>query len=69
MDKKYEITIRELVPYTPEEETDTKIRGNKFDTYPSNRYSDKNFHETRVLFAELSKEEFEAIKKAVIGVI
>lgn len=67
---KYEITIRQLEEYTPEEVEGTK-RGRNFplETYPSDIFSDKNFHETRVLQAEVSKEEFEAVKKAIIGVM
>ena len=67
---KYEITIRQLEPYTAEEEQDIK-RGRNYplETYPSNRFSDKSFHEIRVLQVEVSKEEFEAVKKAIIGVM
>ena len=64
---KYEITIRQLEEYTPEEQKEV-MRKDKYpvETYPSIRFSDKNFHETRVLFAEVSKEEFEKIKLAII---
>ena len=67
---KYEITIRQLEEYTPEEEKEV-MRKDRYplETYPNTKYSDKNFHEVRVLFAELSKEEFEIVKKAIIGVI
>lgn len=63
----YEITIRELEPFTPEEEE----RSNRtdFNPYPTTRFSDKNFHEKRVIFAELTAEEFQAVKKAIIGVL
>lgn len=62
----YEITIRELEPYTAEEES----RSNRMmDNYTSNRFSDINFHEKRVTFAELTPEEFQAVKKAIIGVL
>lgn len=64
----YEITIRQLEEYTPEEIKNID-HTNKypFDELP--RYSDKPFHEIRVLHAEVSKEEFEAVKKAIIGVL
>lgn len=67
---KYEITIRQLEEYTPEEQKEV-MRKDRYplETYPSNKFSDKNFHEIRVLFAELSKEEFEAVKKAIIGIL
>jgi hypothetical protein len=66
---KYEITIRQLVEYTPEEEKEvTRKDRYPLETYPGVRFSDKNFHEVRVLQAEVSKEEFEAVKKAIIGV-
>lgn len=66
---RYEITIRELEAFTPEEEDRNERRNGKFDTYPADRYSDKSYHEVRVLHAQLSREEFEAVKKAVIGAI
>lgn len=65
---KYEITIRQLEPYTPEEEKETNRGRGPYTDSPTNRFSDKNFHEMRVLYAEVSKEEFEAVKKAIIGV-
>jgi hypothetical protein len=43
--------------------------GRIYPTMNSNIYSDKFQHETRVLYAEVSKEEFEAVKKAIIGVM
>lgn len=64
---KYEITIRELTPYS-EEEKKNFIRHNAL-TPVGEMYSDEPFHQVRVLHAELSKEEFVAVKKAVIGVI
>jgi len=68
---KYELTIRQLEEYTPEEIEETK-RDRKYplETFPSlnNRFSDKPFHETRVLYIEVSEEEFETIKKAVISI-
>jgi len=66
----YEITIRQLEEYT-EEEIKNIDRANKypFDEPDRRRYSDKPFHEVRVLQAEVSKEEFEAVKKAIIGVL
>ena len=64
---KYEITIRQLEEYTPEEEREVKAkRDYPMSSYPNDRFSDKNFHEVRVLFAEVSKEEFERIKLAII---
>lgn len=67
---KYQITIRQLEEYTPDEEKEVMGRNRyPLETYPSDRFSDKNFHEIRVLQAEVSKEEFEAVKKAIIGVL
>jgi len=66
---KYEITIRELTPYTDEELKEFNNRNrNSFDIMEK-RYSNQPFKEVRVLSAEVSKEEFEAVKKAIIGVI
>jgi len=33
------------------------------------RFADKSYHEVRVLHAELSKDEFQAVKKAIIEVM
>lgn len=67
---KYEITIRQLEEYTAEEnENANRNRGYPLETYPNSRFSDKNFHEIRVLQAEVNKEEFEAVKKAIIGIM
>lgn len=68
---KYEITIRQLEEFTPEEmKVERNCRQERdFMVGTPIRYSDKNFHETRVLLAEVSKEEFEAVKKAIIGVL
>lgn len=65
---KYEITIRQLDEYTPEEIKNID-RANKYPFDEQPRYSDKPFHETRVLFAEVTPEEFQAVKKAIIGII
>ena len=66
---KYEITIRQLEDFTPEELKES--RDNNRDKFFQSgiMYSDKPVHEVRVLHAEVSKEEFEAVKKAIIGVI
>lgn len=66
---KYEITIRQLTEFTTEEKEEVE-RGNRnsMDRYPIG-YSDQPFHETRVLFAEVTQEEFQAVKKAIIGVL
>ena len=63
---KYEITIRQLEPYT-EEELEEKNRESQYPNDFADRYSDKPHHEVRVLRAEVSKEEFEAVKKAIIS--
>ena len=65
---KYEITIRELTPFTEEEKKERNSFNNNHSSlgYPP-VYSDEPFHEVRVLQAEVSKEEFEAVKKAIIG--
>ena len=68
---KYEITIRELTPFTEDElkEVNRNNRTN-FDIMDrGSRYSDKPMHEIRVLQAEVSLEEFQAVKKAIIGII
>ena len=65
---KYEITIRQLEEYTSDELKE--VNRNKMDNFMSGRaFSDKPHHEIRVLHAEVSKEEFEAVKKAIIGVL
>lgn len=68
---KYEITIRQLEEYTPKENDQdyTMRKMYPIETSAGHKFSDKNFHEIRVLFAEVSKEEFEAIKKAIIGIM
>lgn len=67
MEKKYEITIRELTPFTEDELKESRMRNNLgMDSYPP-RFSDKPFHEMRVLTAELSETEFQNVKKAVIN--
>ncbi len=70
---KYEITIRQLEEFTPEEKKEANDRckypGSITEVEYSRRYSDRLFHETRTLYAELTPEEFQAVKKAVIGVI
>lgn len=66
---KYEITIRELKEFTPEE----KEKSERFNRgpigYTAERFSRQPFHEVRILHAEVSKEEFEVVKKAIIGVM
>lgn len=64
---KYEITIRELTPFTEAEVEEAERRNRtRMDRYPIG-YSDQPFHEVRVAHVELSKEEFQAVKKAIIG--
>lgn len=68
---KYEITIRQLEPFT-EEELEKQKRYSTYDTISmrnNNIFSNKPFHEVRVLQAEVSKEEFEAVKKAIVGIM
>ena len=64
----YEITIRELEPFTEEEQKKADEK-NRRDFSMQNYSLDKNYHERRVTHAELSREEFEAVKKAIIGVL
>lgn len=67
---KYEITIRELTPFTEDEMIEMNKRANPSNfPFDDKRYSDRSFHETRVLFAEVSKEELEAVKKAIISLL
>ncbi len=66
---KYEITIRELSEFTEEELKEASRNVMKGIGEWRDRYSDKPFHEVRVLSAEVSKEEFEAVKKAIIGIM
>lgn len=66
---RYEITIRQLDEYSPEEEVAELKSGRRIETYSPNRYSDTPHHEIRILQAEISKEEFEAVKKAIINVM
>ena len=65
---KYEITIRQLEEFSSEEKEEVRRQFKNQGIFDGDhkRYSDKNFHETRVLFAEVSKEEFERIKLAII---
>lgn len=65
----YELTIRQLNPYT-EEETKESNRNNNRNIYPlETRYSDKLFHEIRILQTKVSEQEFQAVKKALISII
>lgn len=67
---KYEITIRQLTEFTKDEKEESERRNRHgMDTLAPYRYSDEPYHETRVLHAEVSKEEFEAVKKAIIGIL
>lgn len=66
---KYEITIRELTPFT-EEELKEVNRNNRssFDIMDrGSRYSDRLTHEVRVLQAEVSKEEMVAVRNAILN--
>ena len=69
--KHYEITIRELEELTPEETKEHNSYSKREFPLAGTpvRYSDKSFHERRILFAEVSKEEFEAVKKAIVGIL
>ena len=66
---KYELTIRELIPFTEEEMKDKRDRRNEFSPTGRDTYSDIPNHEIRVLYTEVSKEEFEIIKKSIIGIL
>ena len=70
---KYQLTIRELTPYTEDEVIEMNKRTNPYNGFRNNnlddRYSDKPYHQTRVLDIEVTREEMNAIKKAVIDVI
>lgn len=66
---KYEITIRELKEYTAEEKEKIERSRREPVGYMQDRFSSEPFHEVRILHAEVSKEEFEAVKKAIIGVM
>jgi hypothetical protein len=68
---KYEITIRQLVEYSEEEkrrsgEDRMSLRNGSILPY---NYSDVPFHERRVLHAEVTQEEFQAVRNAIIGVL
>lgn len=67
---KYEIEIKELVPFT-DEELENQRKYSSYNTLPSTNpdYSSRPHHQTRVLHAEVTKEEFEAVKKAIIGIM
>lgn len=67
---KYEITIRQLEEYT-EEENKQLFRNEQrpLMSIGERSYSDKNFHEVRALYVEISEEEFKAVKKAIIEAI
>lgn len=64
---KYEITIRQLEEFTEEELKE--VNRNRMDNFSDRRFSDKPFHEVRILQAEVSKEEFEIVKKAIISIL
>lgn len=64
----YEITVRELEPYTEEEEKNSRNR-NDFCPGQAERFSDRNYHEKRMLNVHLTEEEFQEVKKAVISVM
>ena len=64
MNNKHELVIRELEPYSPEEEMANK--NNRMETFSPDRFSDRAFHEVKVLRCELTREQFEAVKKSAI---
>ncbi len=70
---KYQLTIRELTPYTEDEIIEMNKRTNPYNGFGNNnfddKYSDKPYHQTRVLDIEVTREEMDIIKKAVIGII
>ena len=71
MDTQYEITIRELRPFTEDEIRNLRDRTDRnYDrTMPFDpRFSDSPHHTLRVAYVVLTKEQVEAVKKAIIGV-
>lgn len=69
MEKKYEITVKVLEEYIPEEERDVmKGRNYPLEIYPSMRFSDKNFHEIRAMHALLTEDEFKKLKAETIKI-
>lgn len=66
MEKRYEITVRELTPFSEDELKEDKRRNDFGMDRVSGRYADKPFHETRVLYAELTEGEWSRVKFAAI---
>lgn len=64
---KYELTIRELTEFTKEELQESRNFRDDIG-YTNDRFSDKPFHQVKVLQVEVTQEELQAIKKAVIEV-
>lgn len=66
MEKKYELTVRELTPFSEDELKEEKRRNECSMDRLVPRYADKPFHEVRVLQIEVSQEEWNRIKTATI---
>jgi hypothetical protein len=66
MEKRYEITVRELTPFSEEELKEEKRRNDFGMDRSFPRYADKPFHEVRVLTAELTPDEWQRAKLAII---
>lgn len=70
---KYQITIRELTPFTEDEIIEMNKRTNPYNGFGNStlddRFSDKPFHTTRVVECELSREEFEKVKKGIFEIL
>ena len=66
---KYEITIHQFEDFTEEEKE--KMRDRRLDPYsPMGRMDGYNIKKTiRVTSAELTEEEFHAVRKAIIGAV
>ena len=41
-------------------------KNNRMETFSPDRFSDRAFHEVKVLRCELTREQFEAVKKSAI---
>ncbi len=66
MEKRFEITVRELTPFSPEELKEEDRRKNFGMDRAFPQYSDRPFHEVRVLHTELSEEQWNRVRSAVI---
>lgn len=64
---KYEITIHQFEDFTEEEKQKTRDRREDSYSTSKDRYYNEQKKTIRVTYAELTEDEFHAVRKAIIG--